>query len=474
MRIYLWIIMFLALIIVIPTASALSAGEVEFSMMPLAPGETTDLWIEVTNYGADKKELVLVLEHHSSGLRSSPALDAIGILDGSAGVKQLDSGDSRKVHFKIYAASNAKEGIYNLDLVSKYGGETQITDNFTVDYTGAGDLVTTISVPIVKKSPYIMVTTSNTLFAPGSTGEILLTLKNMGKSTAEDTILEINPIPQMDDEGASSEELMSMFTGMLGDVSSLMSSFTGGGESEKKSVPEFTVVDSGTRFFLGDIKPGKSVDVKIKLAADHEIEKGNYNIPINVFSRETLPTSEYIGVRVLSKADLIVPEAKTEPKELTSGVESIYMVTVENIGKNVAKSVKVEIDNEYLSGSMSDYVGRIDAEDETTAMFEVSVKDTVPHTTTRLPVVINLTYQDDLGDHLTIEKGEIRLKNNDETTGSSSDSDSIFPAFGVVFILLLVIGIFYIGKKNGRSKKRRKNSYTVTQKGEIVIGNSKE
>ncbi|MDY7036254.1 MAG: hypothetical protein SV375_08865, partial [Thermodesulfobacteriota bacterium] len=145
----------------------------------------------------------------------------------------------------------------------------------------------------------------------------------MGDALAEDTILEINPIPREEGDTGDSD-LMGMLTEMVGFS---MPSFSAGGSGEEiKEIPPFTVADTGTRFYIGDLKPRQSVDLKIKMAADPEITKGNYNIPITIRTKDS-STSEYVGVRVLSKADLIVPQTKTEPKELTPGVTAIYMVT---------------------------------------------------------------------------------------------------------------------------------------------------
>ncbi|MDY6959797.1 MAG: hypothetical protein SVK08_11655, partial [Halobacteriota archaeon] len=355
MKKYFLIFMLLTLIAVVPTASALSVGEVEFDKMPLAPGESTDVWVKITNYGEDKSDIVILLDYHTVGLTGeSPASEAIGILDGSAGIKELKKGESNDLHYKIFVAPGAKDGIYNLDLVSRYQTEApQILGNNT--YLSSSDTITTISIRVEEEKPYIMVSTSNTIFAPGSTGVITLSLKNMGDGLAEDTILEINPIPREEGDTGDSD-LMGMLTEMVG--FSMPSFSTGGGGEEAKEIPPFTVADSGTRFYIGDLKRRQSVDLSIKMAADPEIAKGNYNIPITIRTKDGSSTSEYVGVRVLSKADLIVPQTKTEPKELSPGVTAIYMVTVENIGQNDAKSTSVTIENEYLSGRMIDYIGR--------------------------------------------------------------------------------------------------------------------
>ena len=476
MKKYVLILVLLTVIAAMPTASALSVGEVQFDKMPLAPGESTDVWVEITNYGDDKSDIVIVLDYHSIGLTGdSPSAGAIGILDGSAGFRELKKGESNDLHYKIFVAPNAEEGIYNLDLVSRYQTEApQFLGNNT--YVGGGNTISTISVQVEEQKPHLMVSTSNTIFAPGATGVITLTLKNMGGGLAEDTILEINPIPREEGDTGNSD-ILGMVTDMMGFS---MPSFGGGTGEEAKDIPPFTVADSGTRFYIGDVKPRQSVEVNIKMAADPEIAKGNYNIPITIRTRDGESTSEYIGVRVLSKADLIVPQTKTEPKELAPGIIAIYMVTVENIGHNDAKSTSVTIENEYLQGRMSDYIGRIEAEDESTAMFEIEVLDTIPSTVTTLPVVINITYQDDTGEHLSIEKGLISMKGSDassNTPGSGNSLPSPLMDIGIVVLVVLIIASFSRWRGVGPFKKKVKpaagnNNYAVTVSGREVIDNS--
>jgi|GEM_PF-914758 len=472
MRKYVLILMLLTVIVAIPAASALSVGEVRFDEMPLAPGESTDVWVKITNYGDDKSDIVIVLDYHSIGLTGdSPSAEAIGILDGSTGFRELKKGESNDLHYKIFVAPNAEEGIYNLDLISRYQTEApQFLGNNT--YVGGGTTISTISVQVEEKKPHLVVATSNTIFAPGATGVITLTLKNMGDGLAEDTMLEINPIPREEGDMGDSD-IIGMVTDMMGFS---MPSFGGGGGEEVKEIPPFTVADSGTRFYIGDVKPRQSVEVDMKMAADPEIAKGNYNIPITIRTGDGRSTSEYIGVRVLSKADLIVPQTKTEPKELTPGITAIYMVTLENIGQSDAKSTGVTIENEYLSGRMMDYVGRIEAEDESTAMFEIDVLNTIPSTVSSLPVVINITYQDDTGEHLSIEKGVISMKSSGEGQNIPSSVDSLplsLTGIGLIVLIVLII-VFFRWRGVGPFKKKVKpaagnNNYAVTVRGMEVI-----
>ena len=454
MRKYLsFIIMLLVVLVFVPTASALSAGEVEFDKDPLLPGDTTSLWIEITNKGSEIRDVHLQLQYHSEEMLSgSPALGNIGIIDGSVDIRQMDQGDRQKVHFKIYVDDDADAGLYDLELVTRYKTEgtgfggfynTTIIEGDGGGLIGGGyQTVTLVSVKVTKLDNYLSVTTSDNVFAPGSDGKVTLTLKNVGKGIAKGVIVEVNPIPADRPNGGGGSSLIpEEFSSMLGDLGSMTSLLGSGGGSEQVSnVPIFTVVGSGTRFYMGDIGESESQSTTFTLAVDQSAERGNYNLPITItYDNSKSQTTEYIGVRVLSKANLVVPETKSDPRNVNPGESATYIVSIENIGKNDAKSVRVDIENEYLSGRMTDYVGTIEAGDEGTGIFDLDISSDLPSGMDTLPITIEITYQDDLGTHTFIEKGEISVKDSGVSVENGISIN--FAQVGMVFALLCIVSL---------------------------------
>ena len=357
-----------------------------------------------------------------------------------------------KIHFKIYVDDNADSGLYDLELVTRYKTEGTGFGGFynttVIEGDGSGLLgggyqtITLISVKVTRLSNYLSVTTSDNVFAPGSDGKVTLKLKNVGKGIAKGVIVEVNPIPEDRPNGGGSSLIPEEFSSMLGDLGSMTSLLGGGGgaSDQVSNVPIFTVVGSGTRFYMGDIGKSESQSTTFTLAVDQSAERGNYNLPITItYDNSKSQTTELIGVRVLSKANLVVPETKSDPRNVNPGESATYIVSIENIGKNDAKSVRVDIGNEYIKGRMTDYVGTIEAGDEGTGIFDLDISGDLPSGIDSLPITISITYQDDLGTHTFIEKGEISVKDSgvSEENGTSINLAQV----GMVFALLCIVSL---------------------------------
>ncbi|MDY6958994.1 MAG: hypothetical protein SVK08_07525 [Halobacteriota archaeon] len=420
-----------------PNASALSANEVDFDKMPLAPGDKTDLWIEVTNNGPETiSNLVLTLE------QSAEAQSVIGISDGSVGLGDLDRHETKRAVFTIFASPEADDGIYNfnINVANDGGGTTQTLTTFTVQITG-------------EPTHLIISETSDNVFTPGCTKEIAVTIKNVGSDTARDVFLEVNPIPETEDGGTMSSSDFGGFSSLLGgDMAGSvggMSPMMGGSD---ETPPPFVVTGSGTRFFVGDLLPGFSREIRFKISADSDAEKGVYNLPITINRKNGRSTSEYIGIIVSSKADLNIPDIRTDPIDVVPGELSILMITVENVGKNDAKSVRILLaNNEYFTGTNSDYVGTIAPDEDDTALFEIFVSDGAPEV---IPVIFYVDYMDETGEYSFIEKGEITVKESLIEVSirdySESTAESNSTAIGLVLLLMvpfMTVMIFYYGKK---------------------------
>lgn len=444
-------IMMLVVLIAAPTVSALGTGEVEIDKDPLVPGEATDLWIEIINKGDEIENIHLRLQYHSEDmLTAPPAMGTIGITSGSVNIKQMDTGDRQKVHFRIFVDDNADEGLYDLELVARYEREgegiaglynTTIIEGDTGLVSGGFQTISIISIKVTELNDYLSVTTSDNVFSPGSDGAVTLTLKNLGKGVAEGVTVEVNPIPEDSENGGSSSLIPPELNDMLGGLSDMTALLGGGGSgsaSSPSNVPIFSVVGSGTRLYMGDIGRSESSSITFTLAVDESAERGTYNLPITIkYDNGRTETTELIGIRVLSKANLVVPETKTDPREVTPGKSATYLVTVENIGKNDAKSVKVNIENDFVTGDMTDYIGTIEAGDEGTAIFDLDLSSDVPKGKLELPVVATITYQDDLGVHTFTEGSEIKLKDNDESEESGTSAS--FTQIGMVLAILCVV-----------------------------------
>ncbi|MDY6958051.1 MAG: hypothetical protein SVK08_02730, partial [Halobacteriota archaeon] len=90
-------------------------------------------------------------------------------------------------------------------------------------------------------------------------------------------------------------------------------------------------------------------------------------------------------------------------------------------------------------------------------------------------------YQDDTGEHLSIEKGEIRLKVIDgNPTTSGSDYATDLPLMGIGIAIFIVLLIVFLSRRRGVGPFKKKvipttgnNNYAVvTPKGKEIMDNS--
>lgn len=444
MRKYIWILVLFILLLAMPTVSALSASEVEFENMPLAPGDATDLWIYVRNDGSEElKDVVLTLD------QSAETQTTLGILDGSVGLGDLDPRRGKKARFTIYAAPDAEDGIYNFDIRAKYstfsGSGTVYGNGTTVSQTtlvSQTTTLTTISVQVLGDPPYVVISkTSDNIIAPGTSKDITVTVRNVGTDSAKDVFIEVNPIPDTEEtQTISGPQSFSDISDIFGGVSGTVPGMSSIISSDDDNPPPFVVKGSGTRFFVGDLGPGISREITFWIFADSGAMKGVYNLPITIHRRNGRSTSEYIGVIVTSKAELNVPDIRTDPKDVLIGDPAILMVTIENVGKNDAKSARVLLmENQYISGTVSNYVGTISPDEDDTALFEIQVLDGAPEV---LPVTFQVTYQDETGVYSFVERGDINVKeNSEEVTGPTSGFLTIRLNTILIVLILIVIAI---------------------------------
>lgn len=414
-------------ILAIPVTTALSTDDLEFDKMPLSPGETTDMYITITNYGSEKKDISVILVHQgnaTSHLASSSSAEAIGILDGSAGIRNLPTGKSEKVKFTIFTSSVAEEGIYNLDVIARYKDADALGDGANASFIQ--ETLTTVSIQVVKALPNVIIeSVSDTVMSPGSDKSINLKVRNIGSETAKNVILEIMPTQ-------------------------------GGAESPLV----FTVVDSTSRFVLGDMGSNSSTTVGLKLSTDVDAGSGTYKLPVSIYTQNSDIATQYISLTVIPKAELTVLGVSTSPETVQPGKRGMLIVSIKNLGKSTAEQVRVELgDNEYLDRTSVVYMGSVKSEEEGSAIFDLTVREGAAES---FPITIRITYQDGFGENSVVEDYTI-------VTGDSVISGTRrFSTFDYIpiLILLLTIPISIIIILAGWRKKR---GYVIDDYGKLDI-----
>lgn len=402
----------LALSILSTIGPALGGSDLVPEKTPLEPGDTTFVWITIKNpiYGNWMGDTNIRLVPANNG-----TANAFDLLDDTASLGTIEGGEERAGKFKVHVKPDALEGVYEFDV---YVTSTS-KEGFTTTTKLEDKILSVKGIPRI-----ILYKTSIGDIEPGTIKEITLNLKNSGTGMAKDVMLEINPTYQ----GATGKS-------------------------------PFSIVGSGTKFSLGTLYPDDEAIVKFNLAVDIDASKGVYNLPLTISSQNRNSTTEYLGISVLSKANLAVPDIQTDPREVVPGVPAILMVTVENTGKNDAKSVQVEIlENKYIKEKLHGYIGTIEVDDDDTAMFELTVLPGAPKT---LPIVMNVTYQDDTGEHFFIESKDLEVSSGFSGAGSRTSStnrtrssSSNMPVTALVILAVGIIIAIYYYKKYKKDKEQ--------------------
>ncbi len=300
-----------------------------------------------------------------------------------------------ELNYHLFVDSNSPSGDYKLKVSTSWttvsGMRVQDSD-FNVTVRGSPKF-------IISKVTY-----DPEEAEPGQSTTVTLSLENRGTRDAQNAIFTVNTVP----------------TGVTG-----------------KS--PFSIVGSGNQFFLGNVRMGEKKTVSFTVVVDPEAAAGGYNLPINISSNEG-SQNDQMGISVKSRANLKAPRLETDPRDVIPGKPFLLSITIENAGKNSAKSIRVDLlQNEFLTGQVSSYLGTIKADDKDTALFELTAAPASPK---KLPLVFNVSYTDDVGDRSFTETGEITVA---AIAGAESSGKQfpIVPAAGALAVIVAAWWFFF-------------------------------
>lgn len=329
---------------------------------PVYPGDTVFVWIPINNigYGTSLVDTVVKLVPANNATEKT-----IHVLDSEVSLGNIDDwNDMRTASFKVHIDQNTLEGEYEFIVyVTTKEKESGITTTAALKDR----------ILVIKGTPIVTLSnTSISAIAPGSTNEVILKFKNEGSGVARNLYVDIN---------TGGEHLASVFS----------------------------ITGSGTRFFLGSLKPGEETKIKFDMIVDSQAQTGVYNIPIKI-SGINYSASDFIGLGVAGITDF-------ELSYQESG--SSFLLSVSNIGVNPAKAVSVEIppQNSFsVSGSNTQVIGNLNSGDYTSANFQVSQ-------TGRSDMAIKILYTDAAGVRRSIDK-KLPVKLSGGMAGATSNSNN--------------------------------------------------
>lgn len=154
--------------------------------------------------------------------------------------------------------------------------------------------------------------------------------------------------------------------------------------------------------YLGTLARDSKAKATFNLKSSKSAEPGRYNTHLLVSYREEnlvereveLPLEIFISER--GDIDMEIAGLDTSPNLLRPGESFTLSLQVQNVGKQDAKAVKVEILPERsIHGEKTSYLGNLDSDDTSTAIFDLEVEPRAERGAVSVP--LNIIYRDERG-----------------------------------------------------------------------------
>lgn len=349
-----------------------SADNVDFYIMDVvpgkfSPGETTTLNITVANLGIDYAAYVYaILDPESSSPLSVLGAKKTYVTKYAAEGKPtmyfgvILQNEKFTLSYRVHVDKDTPFGTYTVPLKLVWRDEHNQVQSDTLEFgiTVSGDPELVVSG--VNKTPARVY--------PDTEFTLLLTFENIGTAKAENVVVELALPP-----GITGERLA----------------------------------------FLGTMARNSRATATFSLKAEKEAEAGTKNIGVRLSytteenSQEQLEREVEVFIYEKEPAKLEVAGLDTSPAKLEPGVAFTLSVQFENIGRQDARAVKVELSlPEVFSGSKTSYLGTIKEDDTSTAIFDLEVsRNAQPGS---YPVGMRVYYLDERGE-LHEEEKEIAV-----------------------------------------------------------------
>ncbi|MFU8766705.1 MAG: COG1361 S-layer family protein [Candidatus Methanoperedens sp.] len=389
----------LSILLFAPIASA-SSNYLVTESAPVNPGDTTYVYVPIKNLGHGTNLYDVSVKLVPKDSASTNAVTLLNDVDTLGTIEKW--GEERTAKFRIHINPETLEGDYYFDVYVTSRG----IDGTALSTTKLEDRILTI-----KGTPKIMFLNSTLrIVEPISINRETLTIKNKGTGTIENAVFEIS----------------------LAD-------------NEMKSV--FSILGSGTQFFIGNLKAGDEVEIVFDLAVDIAALPGVYNLPVKITGQNNYSSTDYIGLVVGGKTDFEISYQET--------IGSLSL-NVANIGVNPASAVTVSVprqENYSVSGSSSSVLGNLNPGDYTSAIFQVTKKGTGN------VLEVEIQYTDTSGKrHKEIKTLLVDLSSATAQAGTSGSGGTSFTTWLLVITGVIIVYwqrikiITYYRKFTGKAK----------------------
>ena len=322
-------------------------------------------------------------------------------LDGGKNIKVLggnsefsgDLGPQQSVKITFVVEAPETKGIYHAVLRVSVKGSENLMYPIPVN----------VDMPVssLRKPVLIIGQSGDALFEPGEEADVIVTIYNSGKSTAEDIFVRV-------------------------------------------SEDDTSLAAAGSQtFHFPELSSGESGSFNISFISDTDMKPGVHEIPLqvsyNVVDGSSVTQTDVIALDVKGKAELSIASLKTDPVRASGNEPLDITIRIENSGTGDAKSTVARIDLPF-EGNREAYIGKIKPGNDAPAIFSL---DTVSAGDYEYNLVVS--YEDDTGIHESVYPLTLSVKKNSDGTG-------------LIVVMVLIIAAaaggyyYFVYRKNGEEK----------------------
>lgn len=361
----------------------------KISPQPARPGEDMFVKINIENWGRDAAENVVIEfeEIFPFHFKYSNAEHSTSkhYTDTTITISKISGFGSYEAFYYFTVDPMAKTGEYDLSfkISTTKEGTVGKTKNIKVYVEGTPDLILTDS------------SLSPNDISPGDDFTLKTTVKSVGTGNAKNIRVSL----------------------VLDDL------------------PEIIPLEGSSRF-IQELDAGESGFVSFNLKVSKDAEPTSYSIPLKLTGidetgNRSSTHTDAIGFDVHAKAKLSIANIKTEPVIGKANKEMTLSIRIENVGEGDAKSVKATITDIPFSGVKQAFLGKIESDDDSSAVFTL-----IPDKSGEVAYTLQMSYEDDFGEHNVSEELDLVIESN-------NNSLNTIVYVSTIFVLAVLGGYYY-------------------------------
>ncbi len=292
-------------------------------------------------------------------------------------------------------------------------------------------LAIAILLPLVSagEADFYIVSVAPKLLAPGETGEIDITIKNLGTDYAAYLKAELDPSDTSPVDA-------------IGAVRTYITVRTEAGIASAE--------------YFGIVQQQQEIILRYPIYVKRNASTGISSVPLKLSWQDSIGAKEktlYAGIKIEGTPKLSLAGVNTSPSRIYPDSEFILTTKIENIGTGDAKAVELQLSlPKEISGESTAFLGTINKDSSTTASFDLKTAKNAEAKSYR--VSMQISYSTDDGKRQSVtkdfdlfvsERGEIRL----EIAGITTSPAKLYP--GLDFTLS--VQLENIGKQDAKSVK---------------------